>query len=192
MLKAKETEEILEVWGARIVQLAQLNIGVKGRRFSRVRRKFYSARIEASGKLRKSMRAEFVTAKNSFTAVIFAEDYAEFVDQGRKPGKGISYKDLSRTIIPWMKKKRIRPQKPGGGFFKTDRDKPNLEKDKIIALAKFFSFNIKKFGIEPTNFLTDAIIQATEENQGDLVPALFNDIESAVDSVLRNLELIKT
>ncbi len=103
----------------------------------------------ASGKLRRSVTVDVVPSEDRPIIRIFMEDYWQWVQSGRMPGK----KDVPLSAIEeWIKSRGL-----------TGRDK----KGKFIK-RKSFAFairtNIKKFGIRPSNFL-DKTINLLETDQ---------------------------
>lgn len=180
MLKKEETEVLINEWLDDIIRRAQINLGARQPRYSPLTRKTKQRRINASGTLSKSLEKSVKVSKNSFTASISMEDYGEYVDLGRKPGKGISYNDLN-VLTKWMKQKPVRIRSKDGAFTRQTEAA-------ITNFAKFISWKIKRYGIEPTNFFTDAILAANEKFGEELTEALFNDLEEAYFAIFKQIQ----
>lgn len=96
----------------------------------------------ASGKLRDSIQVQVVDNNNSPIIQVLAEEYSQWVQSGRLPGKkGVPIDAIEK----WIKQRGL-----------TGRDK----KGKFIKRRSFafaIQNNIKKFGIRPSNFLDVAL-----------------------------------
>ena len=95
----------------------------------------------ASGKLRRSVTVDVVPSQDRPIIRIFMEDYWQWVQSGRMPGKKNVPIDM---IEQWIRSRGL-----------TGRDK----KDRFIKRRNFafaIQTNIKKFGIRPANFLDKA------------------------------------
>lgn len=96
----------------------------------------------ASGKLRDSIQVKVVKQKDETIIQVLAEQYSQWVQSGRLPGRG---KVPISALEKWIKERGLQ-----------GRDK----KGKFIT-RKSFAFaiqsNIKKFGIRPSNFLDVAL-----------------------------------
>jgi len=87
---------------------------------------------KASGRLLASLSIEFRQTIEGIKLLINGEDYAQYVDEGRKPG---SYPPISK-IREWVKIKGL-PEKS------------------VLPIAR----KIYKFGIKPRPFLSESIIK---------------------------------
>lgn len=94
------------------------------------------------------------------------EEYGQWVDQGRKPGKGAP----PEVIRQWVREKPIRPRNKNGGFKKvTDAS--------VNSLAYLINRKIKREGIKPTHFFSEPFDKAFQELPDDLIEAFALDIE---------------
>lgn len=122
----------------------------------------------ASGKLRNSVEVKVVPSEGGSIIQIFMEDYYQWVQSGRLPGKkGVPVDAIER----WIKERGL-----------TGRDK----KGKFIKRRSFafaIQTNIKKFGIRPSNFL-DKSINLLESDQR-ILDALGQE---AFDELLNRIE----
>ena len=102
----------------------------------------------ASGKLRDSISVNVVEQKGETIIQVISEEYAQWVQSGRLPGKkGVPI----AAIEQWIKERGL-----------TGRDK----KGKFIKKRSFafaIQNNIKKFGIRPSNFLDVALEMIAED-----------------------------
>lgn len=125
---------------------------------------------KASGRLESSLKITDKDSKGNFEIIIEMEDYGTYVDEGRKPGKGIPVNDLKK----WIKEKGI-----------TLKTKSQLtQEQKINSLAFIINRKIKKEGIDPTNFLQNALDELTPKFADDVADAYGDDI---LDSLFDDL-----
>lgn len=95
----------------------------------------------ASGKLRRSVTVDVIPSEDRPIIRIFMEDYWQWVQSGRMPGK----KDVPLSAIEeWIRSRGLTGRDKKGRFIKR----------KSFAFA--IRTNIKKFGIRPANFLDKA------------------------------------
>jgi len=96
----------------------------------------------ASGKLRDSIKVNVIDNGNSPIIEVLAEQYAQWVQSGRLPGKkGVPIS----AIEQWIKSRGLQGRDKKGQFIKR----------RSFAFA--IQNNIKKFGIRPSNFLDVAL-----------------------------------
>ena len=165
-----EKIETITQLGEDIVKYMKQNILKKRRVKSRSNGKFYTTRINSSGDLLKSV--DYSIRGN--TLQIEANDYAEEVDGGRRPGKGVPISSLKT----WIKEKPVRLRKKGKFIKMNDKN--------ITNFAGYVSYKIKKYGIEPTHFMSEAIEKGLEENE----QAINNELTEELTIQIRNI-LIK-
>ena len=96
MARQENIQAALDTFGSNVVRLAQIALGArrKGQRYQKVdgkwkKGKLFNKVIDNSGTLRKSLEYNVKVSKNSFSFDISMEDYGEWVDKGRKKGKGV-------------------------------------------------------------------------------------------------------
>lgn len=103
----------------------------------------------ASGKLRNSIKVNVIDNGNSPIIEILAEQYAQWVQSGRLPGKkGVPIS----AIEEWIKSRGLQGRDKKGQFIKR----------RSFAFA--IQNNIKKFGIRPSNFL-DVALETIAQDQ---------------------------
>ena len=96
----------------------------------------------ASGKLKDSIQVTVVTRKDNTVIQVLAEQYSQWVQSGRLPGK----KGVPISVLEeWIKSRGLTGRDKKGRFIKR----------KSFAFA--IQTNIKKFGIRPSNFLDVAL-----------------------------------
>jgi len=146
-------DEVLKDFADKVIEKAQLNLGVVKSYRSKATGKTYRKRLDASKRLRNSLASELkVRAKDGRFVKGFVSfemlDYGQVVDKGRKAGKGIS-RAGQKSVIEWIKKKPLKLRDADGKFVK-------LTDARLKGMAYVISRNMKKYGKEPTNFFTDA------------------------------------
>lgn len=96
----------------------------------------------ASGRLVNSVQVVPVQRQNEIALQIFMEDYGQWVQSGRLPGKkGVPI----NSLISWIKSRKIKGRDKKGRYIKD------------ISFAFAIQKNIKKFGIRPSNFFDKAL-----------------------------------
>jgi hypothetical protein len=102
----------------------------------------------ASGKLKNSINVQVNESQEQTTIQVIAEDYFQWVQSGRLPGKkGVPIESIEQ----WIRERKLKGRDKKGKFIKN--------RNFAFAIQK----NIKKFGIRPSNFLDVAI----DKLQGD-------------------------
>jgi hypothetical protein len=103
----------------------------------------------ASGKLRDSISVNVVKVNENETIIqVLSEEYAQWVQSGRLPGKkGVPIDALEK----WIKSRGLTGRDKRGRFIKR----------RSFAFA--IQSNIKKFGIRPSNFL-DVVLETIEND----------------------------
>jgi hypothetical protein len=89
---------------------------------------------------------------------VFMNDYWQYVNDGRRPGKGVPI----RPLMLWA------------------MDRLGLNQQEAKSMAFGVSQNIKKFGIQPTYFFDIAIEQLSAQIDQDL----FNELGASIDDFI--------
>ena len=118
-----------------------------------------------SGKLERSINVSHTQDKGNYALSVHWEDYGEFVDDGRKPGKGIPVSKLKQWIV--SKKMTVRDAN-GKSVSMTD--------SKLDGLAYVINRKIKNEGIKPTYFLTKPLEEMINKFANDVAYAIGEDI----------------
>ena len=171
------TREAFSLFAQNVVEEAQRNIGTSARKFgirakwpggrlSSFRKRPFRGRIEASGNLRNSLKY----AINDYTVVFTMAHYGQWVDQGRKPGKGMPVKELQKWI-------RIKPIKPRD--LKTNKW-IKATPAAINTLSYLINRKIKTFGIAPTYFFSDAFDKYFSQLERGIDGAIELDLDSTL------------
>ena len=162
-------DNILQDFADNVVRLTKINLG-KTYTAKRANGKTYQKRIDRSGNLRRSVDSDIKLRDEDgrFTKgfVVFEMlEYGVWVDQGRKPGKGIPLAPL----IKWIKQKplKLRDKETGSFIEQTD--------SKIKGLAYVISINVKRNGIKPTNFFKDAYESQEEKFYAQMQEAILDN-----------------
>ena len=174
-------DEVLKDFADKVVQKAQLNLGVVKSYRSKATGKTYRKRLDASKRLRNSLASEVkVRAKDGRFVKGFVSfkmlDYGQVVDKGRKAGKGISEAG-QKSVIEWIKKKPLKLRDADGKFVK-------LTDARLKGMAYVISRNMKKYGKEPTNFFTDAYNSQEESLFEAMQEAIAQDQIDYIDTQL--------
>jgi len=104
----------------------------------------------ASGKLRDSIQVTTKRSGNETIIQVLAEQYSQWVQSGRLPGKkGIPISVLEK----WIKERGLQGRDKKGKFIKRE------------SFAFAIQNNIKKFGIRPSNFLDVALETIAEDER---------------------------
>jgi hypothetical protein len=126
----------------------------------------------ASGNLRNSVQASVKKGTEGVDVIeITMAEYGQWVQSGRLPGK----KGIPITVIEkWIKQRKLKGRNQKSGRYITDR-----------SFAFAIQTNIKKFGIQPSNFLDVAIEDMMNNKQitellGD---AGFDDLINALEGI---------
>lgn len=171
MLDRKHISKVLNEFGKEVTENAKINI-----RFKKLANKGKN-KINNEGDLAKSVKYNVKVMPNSFSFFIEMEDYGEWVDKGRKPGKGIPVDKL----MGWIKTKpvRLRDLKTGQFLGKTE--------SRMKSLAFLINRKIKEKGIAATNFLTDPFNKAFQDLPDDIIEAFGLDVEQFIETSLSEL-----
>jgi len=127
-----------------------------------VTKKTFRGNYVASGQLVNSIQPN----PNGMTLGITMNKTGDYVQRGRKPGKGIPLESMRN----WTKMKRIQPRDLSTGKFKS----------KATAEGMRFAMNrkIKHFGIEPFPFVTMARTEILPSFNKALTKAMAQDIKN--------------
>jgi hypothetical protein len=127
-----------------------------------VTKKTFRGNYVASGQLVNSIQPN----PNGMTLGITMNKTGDYVQSGRKPGKGIPLDSMRN----WVKMKRIQPRDLSTGKFKS----------KATAEGMRFAMNrkIKHFGIEPFPFVTMARTEILPSFNKALTKAMAQDIKN--------------
>lgn len=124
----------------------------------------------ASGKLLRSLNYQVVEVLENLLIRINAEDYLQYVDKGRRPGK----QPPISPIIKWMDVRKIKGRDKKGRFIKKE------QAAFLIARA------IGKKGIKPTNVIKKSIDNILRSKKEALSKAAASDISKIINKILIN------
>ena len=92
----------------------------------------------ASGKLKNSVQVNVVQKKNETVLQVLMEEYGNYVQSGRRPGKrGVPIKSL----LDWIKDRNLKGRDKKGRYITN------------LSFAFGIQQNIKKYGIKPADFI---------------------------------------
>lgn len=176
MLEYENTYEVIKAWSDAIVTNAKINIGDRNRkRKSKITGKTRRGKIDNTGNLRNSFESDVVVNKNSFGFKISAADYAQDVNDGAK--RKTTFAEAKR----WAKSSKIQFRDANGKILKKTEGR-------IDNLAKFTAWKVSTIGSDKTNYLTEAIEDASLKYQKELAPSLFKDVQAAINAAFRNID----
>lgn len=169
MAFANYTKALIEA-GQVLQNRVRLEINVK-RRKKRRNGKSYTTQINSSGALARSIEPKIRYGVGNEPPVleIVGEDYAQFVNDGRKKG---SFTPIY-PLIGWIYTKPLKARDMNGKFVK-------MTDAKVISMAHAISKSHFKHGIEPTNFLGDAVKSVEGKFADVLAAALAKDIQEEI------------
>ena len=176
--KFKNTKAYLDNYSKELVKLLKIEIGRN--RTRSYTSGTYNSPIDATGKLKQSIEYIAKKTKDGFKFNIMANDYAISVDKGRGQGKYPPVDDL----IEWIRAKPVRIRDLKSGRFKTASDY------EVRKLAHNISRKVARDGIEPTNFITDAINQSMDK-LNKLGAAVGKDVSLNLDDILVKAGYVK-
>lgn len=156
--------------------------GTKGNmRPASFQRKRFKANLMASGKLYRSAGYKTSLFLKSYRISLIAEDYAIFVNDGRKPflkkprkGKGIPVAKMTK----WVESRNLRPRNLVSGAF--------VKNTATARRSMGFLMNrkIKWFGIEPTGIIDESREATMEAYDQAIADAIVNDATNIINNAL--------
>jgi hypothetical protein len=158
-------KKALDAWAKETVKQARRNLTRNKKR--------------ASNSLYKSLGHEVTETPYGYDVNIYGNEYAKFVDQGvsgteRKFNTPYSYTTKQPPVsdlLPWVKRKRLRFRDEKGRFKRGD------SKSMAFVVAR----NIKRRGLRPTLFLTNAAMSSLKRIAPELEEAYVFEIEKLLD-----------
>lgn len=128
--------------------------------------KLKSLNKKASGRLLKSLKSDLKILINSITLELSMEDYGQYVVLGRKPGKYAPPKDIQ----DWVRVKGI-----------------ERNPKKIKSTAFLVNRKIYKFGIKPTDFISDYVNDNTISKLSNQMEQVYSDnIELQINNIFNS------
>ena len=125
----------------------------------------------ASGNLKNSVQVSVQPKNNNIEVLkVIMADYAEYVQQGRRPGK----KNVPiKSLLDWIKERNLKGRDKKGRFISN------------LSFAFAIQKNINKFGIRPSNFIDFSIEKVMEDERivnliGD---AAYEDLINAIEGI---------
>ena len=185
MLKLDNMKMALNKAAQEIVRQAKLELGAT-QTIVQNDGKSVRKRIDASGKLRNSLKVSPLMEENGeLTIGILMDYYGTFIDKGvsgtrhstpepspysfKSEGVGTN---MQYSIFEWMRTKRIRLRDVGGQFKKGKITEKSYE-----SLAYVIARSVKRKGINQTHFITNPFNLMNEQLPELLQEALTLDIE---------------
>lgn len=152
-----------------VTETIQQSLLEKRYRFGYARRQGLGDKV-ASGRLINSVSTKVVERKDEVIMEVSMEDYAQWVQSGRLPGKkGVPVDAIEK----WIKDRGLQGRDKKGRFI-TRR-----------SFAFAIQSNIKKFGIRPSNFLDVALdkLENDPRVQELIENASFEDLINALEGI---------
>ena len=150
--------KVLEAYGAKAQELYRYNLALK--------------RKNASRKLSDSVEYVVKEDDQAFTVSLSLEDYWQYIEHGRKPGKF----PPTDAILSWIKVKPIIPR-PMMSASVSGLGHKNTRIPKPEQLAYLIGRKIARDGIEPTPIMETTSKQVYDQFLADIRIALKKDIE---------------
>lgn len=165
-LSQENMNRVMTTFAERVNKLARINLGAR-RAYTDTDGKRKSKIIDNSGRLRKSLAYDLNVTPNAFSIGFLMEDYGQWVDEGRKKGKGAPLKEIEK----WVRSKPIRYRNPGTGSFE------KMTESKRKSLAYLINRKIKEKGIAPTKFFTEPFEAEFLKLPNEVIEAYALDVE---------------
>ena len=168
MFKFNNTHTVLNEFGEDVVKRVKKNLNTTGFRDK-------GRKISPRGSdLYESIEQEITVTERGFEQEFgSSEDYAGYAEEGRKRGKFVPIKPLMRYIK--KRKMRLRKTFVNSNGQKVSQFVPTNEKN-IKSAAFAMSTNIKRKGIEPGNFFSEALDYEFEKLPPELQEAYAEDV----------------
>lgn len=179
IVKFKNTKLYLLKYSKRLIKLLQIELGRNRNRRYRSGNNVSAPINTSEENLSKSFEIKFKESPSSFSFNILGLKYGMNVNDGRKPGSPPPVSE----IIKWIKKKPVRLRDSEGKFVRRD----DLT---INRIANNISRSIGVNGIQPTNFIDDAIEQSME-GLNTIGEAVGQDVSLNVEDILLKAGYIK-
>lgn len=165
MAQSANIENALRKFAQDVVRKSRINLGAR-RTYTDTDGKRKTKIIDNTGTLRKSLAYEMNVSPNSFSLAFLMEEYGEWVDLGRKKGKGVPPEALRK----WVRQKPIRPRDKDGKFIAATKSNVN-------SLAYLINRKIKNFGIRETRFFSEPFEEEFDKLPDELIEAYALEVE---------------
>lgn len=178
----------LQAYGEDAVRFAKLELGTEKMRPSRrtkwkkngrewkplaTRVVMKRRRAVSSGRLQQSLGYNIKENEQSAYIRFKGALHGVYVENGRKPGKGVPPEALNR----WVQKKGLRPRGKNNQFVKATESRKK-------GIGFVVNRSIKQFGIEANPFMKPAEARAMELHKGNIETAFAKDIGDDIQSSL--------
>jgi hypothetical protein len=125
----------------------------------------------ASGNLKNSVQVNVQPKNNNIVVLkVIMADYAEYVQQGRRPGK----KNVPiKSLLDWIKERNLKGRNKKGRFISN------------LSFAFAIQKNINKFGIRPSNFIDFSIDKLLSDTRISTLieDAAYEDLINAIEGI---------
>ena len=146
------------------------------------RAKRNASKFSDSGDLKSSIDYELKVHKNSFSLSFYMVDYGIYKDEGvngtqKNYNSRFSYgqkQPPSKVIEKWIRSKGLKGRNKKGRFIRNE------------SLAFLIARSIKKKGLKPTHFFSDAFEKEFLKLPDEIVEAYGLDIDEFLEQVLNN------
>ena len=141
-----------------------------------------ASKFSDTGDLKHSIEFELETHKNSFSLSFYMVDYGIYKDEGvdgtkKKWNSRFSYKRKgppTRALNDWIRRKAIRGRGKDGRFITNE------------SLAWLISRKIKRDGLKPTKFFSNAFEKNFIRLSDDIIEAFGLDVDTFLEQTLNN------
>lgn len=160
----------LQGWAENTILRAMRNLAATEVRDGRRRK------IDTTGRLRNSLRSEIVELYDQFIVEFSStEEYAVWVEEGRKPGTP----PPTAPLLEWIKKKPLRVRDKKTGVFVSATERRRLST--AFAIAR----NIGKYGTRATRFMSRAVTDSLDELPEAVRSTFESKIEVSIEAFLK-------
>ena len=130
----------------------------------------------ASGNLKNSVTVNVVHKSNNNNALqIMMADYAEYVQQGRRPGKG---NVPIKSLLDWIKERKLKGRDKKGKFISN------------LSFAFAIQKNIKRYGIRASNFIDFSIEKLLKDTRIEqiILEAGYETLEEGYEDLINSIQ----
>ena len=173
----------LDKFGEEVADAAKRNLGSQPRKSYRAKWKngklqsyqvtTKQRRINNTDTLRQSIDYKVIEKGDNTILQLSTIDYGVYVEEGRKPGKGIP----PNVLKAWIDSKPIRVNTSETGFVKLSKETAEARKR---TLGFLINRKIKTFGIEPVFFMKRAVDQFLPQLSDEIGEAKAVDIANQI------------
>lgn len=173
-MKQTNTEAALRLFGREVIKRARFNLNLSG--FARKK----GRKINATKDLSRSLQSKVTKSSKGFLITFEGNDYAKFVEEGRKAGSFTPIKPL----MEWIVDKGIRPQRVrvrNGQKVSEFVSMSGAQADQVIrGMAIAISKTNKEKPIPPAPFMAEALDYTYNKYKDKIADSFLDDVADLV------------